>query len=321
VPLPGSRSRTFPETGKTVRGIFLDYWEGHGGLPQQGFPISEVFGEVSDLDGKAYTVQYFERAVFEYHPENAAPNNVLLSQLGTFRYKAKYPNGAPGQQPNTSAGSQLFQQTGKRVGGPFLEYWQKNGGLAQQGYPISEEFQEKSDLDGKTYHVQYFERAVFESHPENPAPYNVLLSQLGTFRLQGKYPAGPPVAPTVAPGPGGGKPSPTSAPANPACAGIPESQNMTITPNCGTPRSSFKMQFVSRGFRAGETVELTATAPDGLERTLGVGAADAQGVSTITLLMDRVSEWPRGIYSVVAVGSASGKKATGYFKIIGVSSN
>ena len=37
-----------------------------------------------------YTVQYFERAVMEMHPENKAPFDVLLSQLGTFQYKAKY---------------------------------------------------------------------------------------------------------------------------------------------------------------------------------------------------------------------------------------
>ncbi|MDQ3929283.1 MAG: hypothetical protein M3328_09065, partial [Chloroflexota bacterium] len=34
-------SRLFPETGKTVKGKFLQYWNTHGGLPQQGFPISE----------------------------------------------------------------------------------------------------------------------------------------------------------------------------------------------------------------------------------------------------------------------------------------
>ncbi|HEX8229769.1 MAG TPA: hypothetical protein VF826_10720, partial [Chloroflexia bacterium] len=88
-PIPGEAqsSRTFPETGKAVKGIFLEYWDKHGGLPQQGFPISDMFTEVSTLDGKPYTVQYFERAVFEYHPENQPPFNVLLSQLGTFRYK------------------------------------------------------------------------------------------------------------------------------------------------------------------------------------------------------------------------------------------
>ena len=200
--VPGDRSRTFPETGKTVRGLFLDYWEQHGGLPQQGYPLSELLTERSDLDGRTYTVQYFERAVFEYHPENRSLNNVLLSQLGTFRYREKYTSGAAGQQPDTSTGSMLFPETGKRLGGKFLEYWQKNGGLAQQGFPISDEFEEKSDLDGKTYRVQYFERAVFELHPENAGTqYEVLLSQLGTFRYQARYLAAS-GSPVVTPGAG-----------------------------------------------------------------------------------------------------------------------
>ena len=36
-----------------------------------GFPISEEFTEVSKVDNKPYTVQYFERNRFEYHPEYA----------------------------------------------------------------------------------------------------------------------------------------------------------------------------------------------------------------------------------------------------------
>lgn len=201
--IPGSGSRTFPETGKTVRGLFLDYWSKNGGLAQQGFPISDPLNEVSDLNGKPYTVQYFERAVLEYHPENQPPYNVLLSQLGTFQYRGKYPNSTPGQKPNNTSGSQLFSQTGKRVGGPFLSYWQSHGGLAQQGYPISDEFIERSDLNGKEYLVQYFERAVFEYHPENQPPYNVLLSQLGTFRYRAKYTAQPVSSPTPAMAPEG----------------------------------------------------------------------------------------------------------------------
>src|SRR3954453_10309606 len=87
--------RTFPETGKTVCGKFLTFWDTHGGLAQQGYPISEAFQEVSELDNKPYTVQYFERAVFEWHPENAPPYDVLLAQLGTFRYRAKYAESSP----------------------------------------------------------------------------------------------------------------------------------------------------------------------------------------------------------------------------------
>src|SRR5688572_7365381 len=57
---------------------------------------------------------------------------------------------------------ETFTQTGKTVCGQFLVYWKAHGGLAQQGFPISGEMQEKSDTDGKTYTVQYFERAAFE---------------------------------------------------------------------------------------------------------------------------------------------------------------
>jgi|GEM_PF-2942616 len=188
VTVPGSGSRTFTETGKVVSGLFLDYWNNNGALARQGYPISSAMSEASDLDGKTYTVQYFERAVFEYHPENKAPYDVLLSQLGTFQYKKKYPAGAPNQQPNNTPGSMTFSQTGKRLGGKFLDYWKAQGGVQQFGYPLSDEFMEKSDLDGKTYLVQYFERAVFEYHPENAGtPYEVLLSQLGTARYKEKH--------------------------------------------------------------------------------------------------------------------------------------
>jgi hypothetical protein len=162
-------TQTFPQTGHTVGGAFLTYWQAHGGLAQQGYPISQEQTETSPLDGKPYTVQYFERAVFEKHPENAPPFDILLSQLGTFRYGQKYPSGAPGQQAST-ANARLFPETGKHVGGAFRVYWEQHGGLAQQGFPVSEEFTETSPLDGKAYTVQYFERAVFEKHPEKAPP-------------------------------------------------------------------------------------------------------------------------------------------------------
>ncbi|HKP54589.1 MAG TPA: hypothetical protein VJ183_18280 [Chloroflexia bacterium] len=188
VPLPGTNNVTFPETGKTLSGIFRDYWKAHGGLIQQGFAISNLLGEVSDLNGKPYTMQYFERAVFEYHPENQPPYNVLLSQLGRFEYLKRYSKqGAPNQRPNTSAGSILFPETGKRLGGKFLQYWRDNGGLMQQGFPLSDEFEEVSPLNGKRYTVQYFERAVFEAHPENQPPFDVLLSHIGRFRYNQQY--------------------------------------------------------------------------------------------------------------------------------------
>ena len=180
-------SRTFPETGHTVKGLFLTYWETHGGLAQQGYPISEELQEQSDTDGKTYTMQYFERAVFEMHPENQPPFDVLLSLLGVFYYNEKYNGNAPNQQASTD-NPRTFSETGKTIGGVFRSYWETHGGLAQQGYPISDEFTEVSQTDGKTYTVQYFERAVFENHPEFAnTPNEVLLSLLGVFYYNKKH--------------------------------------------------------------------------------------------------------------------------------------
>ena len=110
--------------------------------------------------------------------------------------RANTPTARQARPPNNSPGSVLFEATGKRLGGSFLEYWQKNGGLPQFGYPISDEFLERNDLDGREYTVQYFERAVFEHHPENAPPHNVLLSQLGTYRYKARHAPLQPLPPT-----------------------------------------------------------------------------------------------------------------------------
>jgi hypothetical protein len=74
----------------------------------------------------------------------------------------------------------FYSQTGHTLGGVFKTYWEQHGGLAQFGYPITEEYQEVSLTDGKTYTTQYFERARFEEHPENKGTqYEVLQGLLG----------------------------------------------------------------------------------------------------------------------------------------------
>jgi len=111
--------------------------------------------------------------------------------MGTYAVKARYASQLPPSIRHWESAT-FFPQTGHYLGGTFRDYWQSHGGLAQQGYPISDEFSEVSALNGKPYTVQYFERAVFELHPENAGtPYAVLLSQLGKFRYDAKYGSGP----------------------------------------------------------------------------------------------------------------------------------
>lgn len=78
--------RYFPETGFGVGGLFLEFWEENGGLMSFGYPISAEFDEVQP-DGRAFRVQYFERARFELHPEAAGtPYVVQLGLLGSSLY-------------------------------------------------------------------------------------------------------------------------------------------------------------------------------------------------------------------------------------------
>ena len=167
-PVAGSPTRMyFAATGHTLAGGFLDYWLSHGGLDLFGYPLSEEFAEVNPSDGQTYTVQYFERERFEYHPANPPGSRVLLGLLGVQvtagRQDAAF--GRVASLPNTAT-QQYFAASGHTLRGGFLGVWQSRGGLAIFGYPISEEFAERNPADGRVYTVQYFERARFEYHPE-----------------------------------------------------------------------------------------------------------------------------------------------------------
>ncbi len=179
-PIPNTDAKVyFAETGHTLGNAFLRYWEANGGLAIFGFPISEEFTEVSKVDNKPYTVQYFERNRFEFHPENAGTDfEVLLGLLGNDQTKGRKFD--PALAPfNTTESRAYFPETRHSLSAEFLQYWRENGGLAVFGYPISEPFQEVNKDNSKVYLVQYFERNRFELHPENSYPYNVLLGRLG----------------------------------------------------------------------------------------------------------------------------------------------
>ena len=181
---PGASSRYFPATGHAVGGPFLEYWDRRGGLARFGYPLTEARPERLE-DGGVYIVQWFERARLEWHPENAPPYDVLLGQFGR-RILATLP-AAPTARTSPRQDYSYFEQTGHNVGPRFLAYWEANGGLAQFGYPLSEEFAETLE-DGKPYTVQYFERARLEWHPENPAPFDILLGQFGRRLLAASTP-------------------------------------------------------------------------------------------------------------------------------------
>jgi hypothetical protein len=160
---------------------FRAYWEKYGGLAVFGYPITEEYVE------NGVTVQYFERARFEWHP-GAWPErfDVELGLLGnTYAMTLGLTTTAPFINQTSTCASKgddcmAFAATGHTVSGKFLDYWKANGGLAIFGYPISDEFTE----NGRT--VQYFERQRFELHPENAGtPFEVQLGLLGDAIVHG----------------------------------------------------------------------------------------------------------------------------------------
>ena len=189
-----SGSLYFPQTGHYLSNGFETFWEQSGGLPVFGYPLTEEFSEPNPDTGASYTVQYFERQRFEYHPElQGTPYEVELGRLGAAAAARDGLLGSAPFQPIAAASDAsctFFAPTGHRVCNGFKGYWQAHGlelgdpgisyreSLALFGYPLSEEFQQ----NGMT--VQYFERAIFEYHPENAGtPYTVLLRRLGAEAL------------------------------------------------------------------------------------------------------------------------------------------
>ncbi len=92
-------------------------------------------------------------------------------------------------RPAAAAEERCFEQTGLCISGRIREYWEQNGGVPVFGYPITAPRNEVNRDTGQTYLTQWFERNRFELHPENTAPYDVLLGLLGKEALPANLPA------------------------------------------------------------------------------------------------------------------------------------
>lgn len=188
--------RCFPEAAPTISacvdGPIGAFWASQGGLPVFGYPL----GPARQEGGR--TVQLFERARLEHHPQNQPPYEVLLGRLGADALAAR---GEPPASPEPPReGCRHFLATGLNVCGAFLEAYSRYGldlgqpgvspaeSLALFGLPLTAPRQEQLS-DGRTYRVQWFERARFEDHG----------AQGVLFGLLGREVAGPPANSPAAP--------------------------------------------------------------------------------------------------------------------------
>ena len=173
----------FAETGHNVKGDFLKFYNSNpNALLLFGYPVTEEFPA---KDG--FTVQYFQRARFELHPELSEGQRILLTPIGSLIYSA--------QEPMNVSGNALACQkfsTGLSVCYDFLEFFNKYGGVNQFGNPISAFEYRESKI------VQYFEKARFEWQPGRPEAQRVVLSDLGRIYFD-KIGEDPALLPSVKP--------------------------------------------------------------------------------------------------------------------------
>lgn len=164
-----------PDTGYAVSGEWLDYWKSRGGLDVFGHPIS---GVIADPSMGGQTVQVFQRAILEWHPENPPQYRVLRRLLGDVLY--------PGaDKPTTVAVNAITNSPAAVMPDPqelghavsdiapdgtaiyFKEYFDLHGGAHTFGYP-----KEPPKLRNGRW-TQRFQAAVFEFHPENDIDGNL----------------------------------------------------------------------------------------------------------------------------------------------------
>ncbi|MGQ9892417.1 MAG: hypothetical protein ACUVSY_01360, partial [Roseiflexus sp.] len=187
----------FSATQNWIAPPFYDFWSGNGGLPIFGYPLAPTDLMTSPDDGKVYATQIFERNRLEYHPENPEPYQVQLGRLGVEVLQKQGRNWQDFPKGEPKRGCDFFPETGHTLCEPFRSYWRRYGldlgmrgvaraeSIALFGLPISEPMME-TNADGATVLTQWFERARFEYHPNNPPQYRVLLGLLGK-ELYGPY--------------------------------------------------------------------------------------------------------------------------------------
>jgi hypothetical protein len=246
--------RCFPETGFCITGRVREFWEQNGGLPVFGYPKGPQ--QETLIEGKVFQAQTFERNRLELHSENPRPYDVLLGRLGADRLTQQgrdpftFPKSAA--QPNC----RFFPETQHNVCGDILNAWHASGlefdgrkgkseaeNVALFGLPLSD--LQAEAIEGRSYQVQWFERARFELHPENQPPYTVLLGLLGNE-------VAAPISPSVVPS----QPTPRPLPA-------PSFNNCQADPNLDTaPNYPVQIIGVDKG---AETVTLKNVGPDAID--------------------------------------------------------
>ncbi len=143
----------------TVPARIWRYWRARGGEPVFGMPLEAARPTANGL------AQTFTHARLELDEALADTASLIQPALLGSMHARMRAEPLPGSLPCLDMGDPCPLST-DILFGAFLDYWQRNGGLAVFGFPLSTEFMEIT-ADGQLRTVQYFERAIFAYYPED----------------------------------------------------------------------------------------------------------------------------------------------------------
>ncbi len=175
----------FIETGRSLRGAFLTYWQDRGGVIRFGFPITDELIEPEAGTGRPRVVQYFERARFEHYPEySGSPGEVRSDSLSLGWLALQRGMGeASGAAARSTAGCRLFDtERGESVAlcPPFRAVWERYAEVAPLGAPLANAQMVVLPGSSTARQVQYFTHARLEHFPEYAGtPFEVQFGLLG----------------------------------------------------------------------------------------------------------------------------------------------
>ncbi len=189
---PTPREAWVAPTGYAVSGPWLEYLRTYGDVDNLGYPRSPV---VVDPMDDTQCVQYFQRVVLEWQPDNPPEYRIQRRLLAASSAKAAPPARASGPNGHDywhfpfgerGLGHAVSNTApdGTRI--RFKEYFDRHGGENAFGYPMEPPALRRG-ADGVTRWTQRFQAAFFEHHaefdqdglkPETDLPWRTWVVQL-----------------------------------------------------------------------------------------------------------------------------------------------
>jgi hypothetical protein len=314
--------RYIDETGHIIQYGFKEIWETRGDVRIFGYPISEEILEPFE-DGQWRTVQYFERARFEYWPDFPPGERVLLTNLGRWLAPSDSAVSDGGGDTSASVPPGRNARVVPEVGAPGTTFR-----FEAQGFEPGEQvgvwvtapdqstfdagFQVEADGNGSITNeavgltaTDDFIDGVWSFNAQGIESGNEAVGYFRIVRSSGGASLPPPNEPIPPAG-------------NPALLGTISHDELLrqgqahVLPLAAPPGTAFEL--VAQGYRPGEAINSWITAPDNTSSTIAPGriSLGADGVAHVRV---SGSSLPAGTYTAVAEGAQSSVMNAAAFRV------